>query len=309
MSDFPTSNSRARARPDRARPGRARAWLIVAAVIVALWSFIASVGRIGAEPSGGITNTAYSGGYAVGALFGTSLVAAGVVWLVLYFGFTRRLARDRGGPHFLVLLVTAAIAGAPITVLDVLGAENRAHSAAVERVLAEANAETDAYLARLEVQQQEIMADGGFEPAAVARPGGVAEARRKLAGLRALAATALPEAEARWAAARARLAALPMSDRRRARMLEQFDAGFAEGQADAARSIALAETAFDELEGQLDILSRTPRAWALQNGQLAFARDDDLAAFNTHAANLVRIGEQIEAEKRAMAAKDAAAVP
>lgn len=303
MSEFPISSARARPRRE---PRRTWPWLVAAIVITAIWSFALSVRPLDDvffEDQGGAAGAA---AYVLGTIVGSAIFVGGLVWLLLYFGFTRRLAPARGPAHFLALALTAALAATPLNALKIVGLANYLGTAPVRVVLGDYTARRDALGAEIR-RERDAIVDGGFmEPAALARPGGLGEARRQLAALRKLAAEAPSRLDREAALARARVAEAASPGQRK-RILAEFDAGYAEARATNAQDAALSAEAFDAMEGQLDVLSRTPRAWRPDGDAFGFTRDADLAAFNAHAAKLntaIARAEALSKERAAAAAAE-----
>jgi len=277
--------------PGRDRPARStRAWLVVAIILVAIWALTGSLAPIPPDAGGGAEGAeglAMVAGYIVGSAMAGILLPAVLVWLVLYFGFTRRLARQRGAAHFVALVITAAIVVAPITVLKFIGLTRGAQSAAeIAAIVDGGRSRAVAAGETQRIEQARIVAGDPFSAQALARPGGVAEARTRLAELRKSAADGRAQTIENAGRMRAQLAALPISDDYRAELLAQHDRGFAAGQADARPGVNAAEAAYAAIEGQLDVLSRRPRGWVVQGGEPVFTNVRDMNDFNAHVREL-----------------------
>lgn len=279
-----------------------RVWLIVAIILVAIWALAGSTAPIPRDAAGdqeGAERVAALVGYIVGSAASEVLIPTLLVWLLLYFGFTRRLAKQRGAAHFVALLITATIVVAPITVLKLIGLMQGAQtSAAVTSIIQEEQARAAAETEVQRAEQARILEGDPFSARALARPGGVSAARVKLAELRKSGADGRASAVESAARLQARVAALPISDRQRVDLLEQHDRGVASGQADARPGLEAAEAVYAALEGQLDVLSRTPRGWVVENGEPAFTSDRDMRDFNAYSRALDAAQARVRAARR-----------
>lgn len=288
MSEFPISSARARS---KLRP----TWtaLAIAIVAVAFWSLCFAVQQdVGDVRGGAALDRQMLRGLGVAA--GAALGGAVVAWLVLYFALVRGIAPRRGLVHLAILAATALVIATPVVGFKVLAAAHRTQSAAFEEVRLSSIERLEAYEIALFNERNEIVADGFFGPNELAEPGGLTRARRKVVQLRTLyerlkADTARLDAETRRT-----IEALPTNERTKRAALADYELGLAEGRAEAETDRELTMAAFDELDGQLDVLSRQPRAWEVQYGQLAFRRAADLAAFNAHAARFAEISRTLD---------------
>lgn len=274
---------------------------MVAIIVVVIWSFAGSRGLLDdpdAVQDGAVGAVAYS----LGAAFGSSFFIAGIVWLVLFFGFTRRLAPNKAGGQFGILLAAAVLGAAPVGVLNATAAGRQEGFRAFEEVMARGDARRKGLTADTVAARDRVVAGGFMEAEALAEPGGLARARDKLAKLRALSERAKIDAQDLATDIRTEFGRLPVSEARREQILTDYNAGVAKGLAEAEEDIRLTNAAFDAIDGQLDVLERKPRAWVLQDGQLAFSRDADLAEFNRHAETLATVTERGEARRRERAA-------
>ncbi|HWW12198.1 MAG TPA: hypothetical protein VN018_06760 [Brevundimonas sp.] len=276
--------------PDRTRPSRprgTRVWLVLAALITALWSFGASLHMNEADGLEGVTGGArvsYLTGAIVGGAIGQALVVAGLVWLVLYFGFTRRLARHRGASQFGILLLVAALAAAPLTGIKLYAlASGASESGSVRTIMAADHARARAAGADLRAEQLRIMQGDPFSEAALIRPGGLQTARERLAQMRASLQRAETLGQANYDNTHRQLEALPLSNRRKAEILSAHVAGYEAGREDTRAALAAPAEVLNAVEAQLDILSRRPRGWVVQDGHIAFTNERDMNAFNVQA--------------------------
>ncbi len=290
MTDFPTSNSR-RAKPRK--PGAAGP--VIGGIVVFLWAFIFSVSHDLTK----VTGTANMPvdlvlGIGVGLLGGA--LGAVIVWLLLYFVFGAR--RSSKGPVLLAVLVGVAIVGAvPASGFRVLGAGMGAEEEAIEAVRAGVNTRRQAQIERIGAQRDALVNSDFFEARALGAPGGLARARGKLNTLRALLVEAEADDERLRAQARTELGQIPVSPARRASILREFDAAVATEREEARITGELSEMLFDEMEAQLDVLART--RWSIQYGQIAFATQRDMNAFNVRADRVDEISRELDARDRA----------
>lgn len=309
MSEFPLSSAR-----PRAKPRSTRIWLILAILIVAVWVFAGSIADAAppdiADDLEGSARFASLAGYIVGETVARVLFSAGLVWLVLYLGFTRRLARQRGWAHFIVLVITAAIAVAPVTAIKFIGLTGGVQSSgAVAKIVEEGQARAAADAKAERAENARILAGEPFSGRALARPGGVAAARAKLTELRQSAANSLAASQANADSMRAKLVALPMSEDRRAELLSEHDRGFAAGRADGREGVEATTELLDAVEGQLDVLSRTPRGWIVEGGEFAFTSDRDMRDFNAHVREFQAAQARVIAAQHEKEARDRASSP
>lgn len=295
MSDFPISNARSRVKPT---------WtgLALAIVVVVVWS----LGFILQHRLDGVGGTADMGqpmAQALGVATGAALAGAVAVWLILYFTHVRPVAPSRGLVHLAVLAAAGLLVAAPAAGFKVLVAAYSSENATLQEIRIASDEAVDAYLLDIHNERERILADGFFEPHALAAPGGVARARRKVAQLRALIDRSIAESARLDLGTRATIAALPMSEPRRRAALRAFDRDYAAAQEESEADVALARSVFDEMDAQLDVLSRSPRAWSLEYGSLTFRRSADLADFNAHVVRLNEISRQLETRDREITAR------
>lgn len=297
MSEFPESGAKARAKSQSTWPS-----LVVAIIVAVIWSLLTSI-RLLDDPdvySDGAVGAVAS---SLGAALGSGLFIAGIVWLVLFLGFTRRLAPARAGSQFGILFAATLLAAVPVCVLTSTIAAKQQGAAEFQELMTRTDSRHERLLADIAAERDRIVAGGFMEPEALAQPGGLDRAQEKLVKLRALSVRAVKDAEHLSAVTRASVERLPIPADRRTRVMADYDAGFAEGRADGAKDLKLANAALDAMESQLAILARTPRAWTVEGGQLVFAHDADVAAFNEHAQTLTTTTERTEARQRERAAR------
>lgn len=273
-----------------------RVWLVLAVLLTALWAFATSFQPLsdgGAQ--GGPERVAFAVGTAIGGLLGAVLICAGVVWLILYFGFTRRLARQRGPAHFGALALTALLAAAPMTAVKVAGVFASGTPPEVSRVMEDHEQRLAEKINYIEADREVLLMHGPFAPHSLGAPGGVANARATVVKMREILtrmdATTVQEA----ARTRAALAALDLSASRRERLLKAYDASLAADLARNREAAALSGELLTALDAQLAVLARTPRGWALENGAVAFHNPTDMRDYNA----AVERAQQIEARLNA----------
>lgn len=296
MTDFPTSNSR------RKRKVKI-AWLPIGCVLVAIWSLGFAIwldaGSSGTQTLALDILRAVGLGFA-GAMAGAVVVAA-VIWLAD--------GRDagKGLMRLGVLAMVALVASVPLVGLKAMVSGYANEEKAILAMRDKVEGRRDALLAKVDEERDAILAGGFMEPEALARPGGIARARGKIEELRVLARRSQAEDLASARQARAEIEQLPASSARRAEMLRGFDMAFNAAEGETREELELAMSMFDEMEGQLNVLSRQPRAWAPQYGTIGFNRQSDLNAFNAHAVRIRDISQLLEAMERRREARQAAA--
>jgi hypothetical protein len=286
MSDFPTSNSAVRKAPKSTIGG-----LVIALIAVALWSFSTALRRLGASvPGAGIDPPSALIAQDVGYAIGTGLFIGGITSLILFFTHVKQRAPERGTKHFLILWGTASSIGLlPILLALALAATNpvREQDAAI---MADHEVRSAAIMDRLDLYRRVAEAHARLVPEAVAAPGGLERARGAVAELTTLEETAQEELKIVMDDTEAKLLALRLTDRQRDAMQREL----AGEQARAERTRTLSRRAV-ELQGQqIEVLARQPRAWELQGGAIAFARQQDLADFNALAEELTAVGTEME---------------
>lgn len=291
VTDFPTSNSR-RAKPRK--PGVAGP--VIGGIVVFLWAFIFSVSHDLTK----VTGTANMPvdlvlGIGVGLLGGA--LGAVIVWLLLYFVFGGRRRGSKGHVLLGVLVGVAIVGAVPASGFRVLGAGMHAEEQAIEAVRAGVNTRRQAQIERIGAQRDALVNSDFFEARALGAPGGLTRARGKLNTLRALLVEAEADDERLRAQARTELGQIPVSPARRASILREFDAAVATEREEAKITGELSEMLFDEMEAQLDVLART--RWSLQYGQIAFATQRDMNAFNVRADRVDEISRELDARDRA----------
>lgn len=277
-------------------PRSTRVWLVLAILLTALWAFATSFQPL---TDGGVESgperVAFAVGTAVGGLLGAVLICAGVVWLILYFGFTRRLARQRGPVHFGVLALTALLAAAPMTALKIVGVFASGAPPEVSRIMEDHEQRLAERINYIEADREVLLMNAPFAPHSLAAPGGVTKARATAVKMREILtrmdATTVEEA----ARTRAALEALDMSASRRERLLKAFDASLAADLARNREAAALSGELLTALDAQLAVLGRTPRGWAVENGAVAFRNPTDMRDYNA----AVERAQQIEARLKA----------
>lgn len=293
MSDFPISNTRTRVRPTLMA-------FAAAIVLVLAWTIAFAIQhRIGGEimsASLGVHMTR-----ALGVGLAASVGGALLIWAVLFFAIVRPIAPKRGVVHLAVLVAIAALVSVPIAAVKVLAAATNAEAAAIDRLNGVAQQRIAAHLDTVRAQRQEILSGGFMEPHAVAEAGGIARARRKLDAMRTLIRQSQAQVVVLRDKSRAEIAALPLSEGRRQAALGAFDQAYEQAVKDGQVEIDLADQVFAEMEGQLDVLSRTPRGWQPQYGMIGFSRQKDLDDFNNHGQRAQQLARQLDALERASA--------
>ena len=272
-----------------------RPWLIAAMVVVGLWALVATFSR---SPNGG--GIAFNIGYMIGSGFFTCLIASLVVGFVLWLVAGRRLQPTHSGRHVGILLVTAVATTVVATVvLTGIGSQGNADRAQLSVLMQD----TLRVQEDLKAQAAALTERSGLaellEPSALARPGGIARANTaidhleqemsRLDGEMALATEAFRT--------EARRALRTQADR------TAFDEGVAARDAADQEMFEARRQNYAAHRRQLDILSRTPRRWQVEGGQIAFSDQQQLAEFNaasTEIERTVALEAQIDARARAM---------
>ena len=180
---------------------------------------------------------------------------------------------------------------------------------AIAKIVEEGQARAVADAETERAENARILADEPFSGRALARPGGVAAARAKLAELRQSVTKSLAASQANADSMRTKLTALPMSESRRAELLAEHDRGFAAGRADGREGVEATEQVLDAVEGQLDVLSRTPRGWVVEAGEIAFISERDMRDFNAKVRESQAAQARVIAAQRATEARDGASSP
>lgn len=289
VTDFPTSNSR-RAKPRR--PGLAGP--VIGAVLVFLWAFIFAL----RQSITTVTGTAdmprdLSLGVAVSLLGG--LAGALIVGLGLYFVFGGRQA-SRGRMLAILLTAVAVVGAVPVAGFRVIGTGVAAEQAAIEAIRLRAKARSEAHEDRVWDERDALMRGGFMEPRSLAATGGVARARSKVKALRDMMVRVQVEDEALRREARAEVGRLPVSGPRRRQMLREFDASLDRDREATAISTQLTGMMLDEMDAMVDVLARS--RWSLEDDNVAFWTDGDLAVFRLHARRLAEIQTEYDAAER-----------
>lgn len=293
MTDFPTSNSR----PRKRKPRFNMAWMVLGglAVLIGTGWFSATHELLDVS---GTASVPLDLARWIGLGVAAGLAGAAAVWVVVQFIGGGRTEPGKGALRFAVLAGLAVLAAVPISGFRVMGQAFHDEEAALQEIRLDSQDRIEQHLGRVHNERERIIAGGFMEPGALAQPGGVERARRKLAELRALVARAERDGMALGAEARAEIDDLPVSGPRRRQMQAEFDRGFEMARKDSRQDVELATLLFDEIEAQLDILSRKPKAWDAQGGGLGFARQRDLTDFNARALRIQEISRVMETRDR-----------
>lgn len=286
MSGFPTSNPAARKAPKSTIGG-----FVIALIVVVIWSIANVLRRLGAPlPGAGFDPPGALFARDVGYAVGSGLFVGGVVSLILFFTHVKQRAPERGTRHFLILWGTASAIGLlPILLGLAVLAANPAHGQEAA-IMAEYEARSAAIPDRLDLYRRVAEAQAKLVPEAVAAPSGLDRAGRAVAELKALEKAAQEEVMVVMEDTEAKLLALPLADRQRDRVQREL----ADGQARAERARTLSRRAVEIQGRQIEVLAREPRAWQLQGGSIAFARQQDLEDFNALSAELTAVGTEME---------------
>lgn len=286
MSDSPTSTPVLRKAPKSTTGG-----LIIALIVVVIWSIANAVRRLGAPISGaGIDPPSMLIAQDIGYAVGSGLFVAGVTSLILFFTHVKQRAPERGAKHFLILWGTAsALALLPILLGLALLTANpvREQDAAI---MADHEARSAAILDNLDVYRRVAEARAKLVPEAVAAPGGVERARQAVAELKTLEQTVQEELKLVMDDTEAKLLALRLTARQRETMQREL----ADEQARAEQTRILSRRAVEIQEQQIEVLARQPRAWQLHEGSIAFVRRKDIEDFNALAEELTTTGTEME---------------
>lgn len=271
-------------------------------------------------------------GYATGAAAVVSLIA----WLALWFGFVKKSGHEVGGRYYLVLFA-AGLAGALLPMLALSAAADRSEEewlafndvtrgivgqvepairgeATIDRRptltgrMAGAEALTRNFYADLvnearayQKTEAEIAADQALSLAALARPGGIAEARRRLDRLEALNQEFRTRFKARIDQMRVAFQRTPdLSNGEREAVAAGFDSGVSAAMVRLQAAWAAADATIPKARAQLDVLERSRGRWQISGDQLRFERQADLEEFNALANEIDRLNREAEARREAL---------
>jgi hypothetical protein len=293
VTDFPTSNTR----PRKRKPQFNGAWLVLGGLIV----LVGSAWFAGTQDFVHVRGTAsvpLDLLRAVGIGIAGGLAIAVGVWLLLHLFAGGRHEPGKAALRLGILAVVAIFIAIPVSGIRVMSDAFHDEEAALQEIRFDSEDRIEAHLTRIYDERERIIAGGFMEPYALSEPGGVARARRKIVALRALIRQADADTAGLGAQARAEIDTLPVSAARRRMMKQEFDRGFESARKEGAEEVELAGLLFDEMEAQLDILSRAPGTWGQQGEGIGFARQRDLNDFNARALRIQEIVGVIEARDR-----------
>lgn len=286
---IPSLDSRTggRRKPRLQQPRRMRPWLISAGLLVAVWSFVTSLGMI---PREGLSSSPEMFGYLLGGVLGAGLFIGGIVALIVHLAAGRRLTPGYGLRNFAILAGVAMLAAVPLAVVRMqafadIGAIRQQEAA----IMADYRARTDAVIVRTGLRERTAASQARMLPQAVAAPGGLARARQANEELRVLQATLLTELATLMSDVEGRLQAITKTDRQREELRQNIETN----RAVADRSMEIAQRAVELRGAQLDVLARQPRGWEVQGDTLAFSRQRDLDHFNRLATELEALKAEI----------------
>ncbi|NEX95201.1 hypothetical protein [Caulobacter sp. 17J65-9] len=157
----------------------------------------------------------------------------------------------------------------------------------------------NALVADQQASQAEFVAAGGdrlLDASTFAGEAGLSGARARLAKARAITEKYRVLPAVRLAELRAAVQASPrLSPTTKREALAGVDKGQARALAKVERIWGLEAKILDEVEGGLDVLQGARGRWVVRDGQLLFARDDDLKAYDAHVQKIRRLAAEEEA--------------
>lgn len=257
-------------------------WLLVAMGVIVIVSFFAGLGR----EWGDTGSVAGDLGYGLGASIIPAMLLGFAVYLVLHFAVLKRSNRDNGGKYLAILVVTALLSGAAMSIAGGVVQRGSVDGGMLRDALDVAYAEQEAE--RVRIEGEIAKADPGlFKAAALKRRGGYARARAELDRRRGLIDEAVATNAAIGAKLRRGAEAAIAHPVRRQQLLAQFDAGYQSRQGEVTAFWESQRALLDLTEAQLDFLQRT--TWSAQGENYAFYRQSDLTAFNAKQTEIIRL--------------------
>jgi hypothetical protein len=273
-------------------------------------------------------------GGATGAMLANSLLIAGVVWAVAYFGFVRHSAPDRGARHFGTLLL---IVGSINIAFAVLGWDAILHRVQDEKVAAREIGSTLRTLPEVAAGKQsldttvsakgdagklegimkqwigEIVDDRrGFEaelerdgyktlmsPRELAADPGLRGTRAKLRHMRVIVSQYRGRLESRRAELRSRIQASSINPTMKQAVLAGVERSSAGTQAHLDEMASLDDRIVNELDEAVSVLQRAEGRWVVRGGKLLFVSRNDLFAYQSHVSQ----AQSAAAQERALQAQ------
>lgn len=268
-------------------------------LLIGMGALLVWLGSLNAKPQSGFTDVngapamvGYFLGYSV---FG-ALIAAVIVWSVLYFAVLKPAGRGNGGKYFAILAVfgifvsvaSALLIGMPAS----RGASVRTDASAI---WADYQAALQADNAAFEQEQQAASAGGLLDPARLTADEDLLESKAMVARASGAVARFAALHDQRIAQARARVLALDLPPASKARALATFDARVARTAAYSQRYWELHSAITAQAAALVEFLDKTQGHWMIEDGSIAFERDADVEAFNRHNARLTDLARQLQA--------------
>lgn len=298
MSEIENTEPSAFAPRRRPKPKSTVGALIVAAIVALFLGLCSSVGALSEGGSFSVdASAAESTGYMIGRLIGGGLFIALPVWLVLYFAFVRRRNPDAGPRHFVILLAVTLIGCSPVIVLEAVRGARASESAEVYRVIADWKAGVERQDEADMTRVNALVGNGLIDPALLAKPGGVAEAKRRASELRTLWGVMFDRAATREAEAKQLISTADIPEHRRRQLLAEVEASFVEAREDVARSRPLVEAQADEIGATLTFLQNRSGSWRASETEILFQRAADAQEYNRHIERLQAFQTRLAASR------------
>lgn len=280
------------------QPHKMRPWLICSGLLVAVWSFLTSLGF---TPPEGISSGPEMFGFLLGGVFGAGLFVGGIVALMVHLAAGRRLTPGKGLRNFAILAAVAMLTATPLAVVRMFYVTDQAEIARQDAaIMADYKERSDAMIARLELRERTAAAQAQLLPHAVAAPGGLARARQAIEELKGLQESSERELRVLMEDVQARRMAIVKTDRDRALLTRNIE----ENRVISDRSLALGRRAVELRGRQLDVLARQPRGWEAQGDTIAFSRQRDLDDYNALATELGALQVEMAEIQQKVAASD-----
>ena len=279
----------------RPRPRR-WGWLIPTCLVAVVWSLVSTLGAPANMPDDA---EGYRTSYLLGSIAGSIALVFAVMLGVHAIVFLRKSGQELVGRHALFILGAAVLGAVPALALTFGVAMSAGKNAEYRAFRDSLRTRVDAKVVELRPRLEASIGQDVLGPAALASPGGLERARSGLEEAREIFAEMDTFLKSETESARLKIAELETNPENE---LAQFDEIYAPYSDGLDRMWTIQYQIIDTWEVALDILSRTPRRWEVQNGQFVFYREDDLAAFNEQMQKIDTLEQQAASEQAAMQA-------
>jgi hypothetical protein len=284
----------------RPRPRR-WGWLIPTCLVAVVWSLTSTIGVPAHLPDDiADIRTSTMFGSIAGSVVFVFVVTLGLHCLL----FLRKSGGELVGRHSLFVLGAAVLGAIPAIVFTAMIAMNSGKREQYQDLIKEIQPRFDAKVNSVHPRIDAAVGDGVLGPEALSRPGGLKKAYEGLDEARLLYGELHQFVIDEAAILRGRAISLETNPAKQEDAGKGFDEGFGPYSAAMECTMALNYQVLDTWEEALDVLSRRPRRWEVQNNQFMFYREADMTEFNSLMIRIDDLSREIATmEARANAAR------